>query len=174
MSIKSSENRAIIVMCLFCRKSTTVLFVLLSTAATLVAQEIVSLQKLTGEITLDGWSNEPGWQSVAPFTMTMSSPTYGSPPSEATEIRVAYNREALYVSGRFLDSDVKNLRASTLVRDAIGPQDDLFCIILDTFNDNENALGFLTSPAGIRSDFAVFNDAETAGPPPFNQSWNTF
>ncbi|MDH5599563.1 MAG: DUF5916 domain-containing protein, partial [Cyclobacteriaceae bacterium] len=43
---------------------------------------------------------------------------------------------------------------------------------LDTYNDNENGLCFMTSPTGIRLDMGVFNDAQ--GAMPLNPSWNTF
>ena len=44
-----------------------------------------------------------------------------------------------------------------------------FGIILDTFNDKENALVFWTSPAGIRGDVAVSADGGMN-----NDSWNTY
>jgi len=49
-------------------------------------------------------------------------------------------------------------------------------LILDTFNDNENALAFCTTPSGIRLDFTIFNDAQTPNPEdiPINLSWDTF
>ena len=56
--------------------------------------------------------------------------------------------------------------------------DDTFSIILDTFNDNESALWFLTTPNGIRLDMAISNDLQGGGPNPFgrviNTSWNTY
>jgi hypothetical protein len=52
------------------------------------------------------------------------------------------------------------------------PNSDWFGILVDTFNDKENALVFFTTPSGLRLDMTVFNDAQ--GEMPFNTDWNTF
>ncbi|GAI54268.1 unnamed protein product, partial [marine sediment metagenome] len=57
------------------------------------------------------------------------------------------------------DKDPSKIRYSTKKRDDFGGNSDGFGIILDTFDDNENALLFATTPAGLRSDFMIFNDA---------------
>jgi len=76
---------------------------------------------------------------------------------------------------RLYDSDASKIKSSTKKRDDFGPNSDGFGVILDTFNDNENALSFSTTPAGIRSDMSIFNDAVgRMEHMPFNMSWNTF
>ncbi|MEE9166785.1 MAG: DUF5916 domain-containing protein [Candidatus Neomarinimicrobiota bacterium] len=132
----------------------------------------MTLQRLQGPITLDGFSDEPAWQSIEPFDVIMHRPTFGLPPTERTEIRVGYDDDYLYVSGRMFDSEPEGIQDGGLDRDNLNPSTDFFGIILDTFNDNENALTFATSPVGIRVDAAVFNDAQ--GQFPLNVSWNTF
>jgi len=56
--------------------------------------------------------------------------------------------------------------------------DDTFAIILDTFDDEESALSFFTTPTGVRFDMSESNDAEFSGGSSFgnvvNQNWNTF
>jgi len=52
--------------------------------------------------------------------------------------------------------------------------DDIFGLVLDTFNDNESAVSFFTNPVGTRVDQTIANDAEWIGVRPFNLSWNTF
>lgn len=49
---------------------------------------------------------------------------------------------------------------------------DWFGLIIDTFNDKENALAFFTTPSGLRLDMTVYDDAQ--GDFPVNNSWNTF
>lgn len=89
--------------------------------------------------------------------------------TEKTEIRVAYDDEYLYASGRFYDSSPSEIRINSLYRDRFSG-DDGFAIYLDTFNDNENALLFAINPAGIRQDVIISGDAETSD----NTSWNTY
>ncbi len=141
------------------------------------AQEIaiperVSLPRLDGAIELDGLSDEPAWSAIAPLPMTTYQPSFEAEPTERTEIRIAYDDNYVYASGRFYDSEPDNIRSNSLYRDRYSG-DDTFALIIDTFNDNENALWFYTSPAGVRFDQAVTNDAEFSGGRPLNTSWNT-
>jgi hypothetical protein len=65
------------------------------------------------------------------------------------------------------------IRANGLRRDEMNG-DDLFGLVIDSFNDDESALAFYTNPAGTRIDEAISNDAEWSGSSPFNRNWNTF
>ncbi len=146
--------------------------------------EIVVLPRLQGPIRLDGLSDEPAWQAVEPLPLTMHKPVFGGTPTERTEIRIAYDDDYLYASGRFYDSDPDGIRGNARERDGISPSDDNFALILDTFNDNETALGFITTPAGNRFDFTINRDAQifissrssqsSQRMFPGNNSWNTY
>ena len=158
-------------------KKTTLLLALLLAAGPVQAQEIstperLTLPRLSQPIDFDGLSTEPAWDAVAPLPMTMYQPTYQGTPTERTEIRIAYDGEYLYASGRFYDTEPDGIRSNSLYRDRYSG-DDTFALVLDTFNDNENALWFYTSPAGVRFDQAVTNDAAFSGGRPINESWNT-
>ena len=137
----------------------------------------VVLTRLDAAIVLDGRSDEAAWEAVDPLPMTVFEPVYRGDASERTEIRVAYDDDYVYVAGRLYDSDPSGVRGNSLYRDRYSG-DDVFAIVLDTFNDNENALWFFTNPNGVRFDMAVSNDAEFSGGSPFggviNNSWNTF
>ena len=60
------------------------------------------------------------------------------------------------------------LEPLSLYRDQYN-ESDAFELILDTFDDNENALVFGTTPAALRYDMAESGDSRA-----FNQSWNTY
>jgi hypothetical protein len=143
--------------------------VALAAAAPLRAQAPHVVPRLTGPITLDGRSDEPAWQEVAPLPAVMMQPTAGAEPSERTEFRVAHDGEFLYVAGRMYDSDVRGIRATSLRRDDGSLSNDWLCINLDTFRDGENMLGFGVNPAGGRTDVAFSGDGATS-----NFNWNTF
>ena len=141
------------------------------------AQEVSSperfaLHRISQPIELDGLSTEAAWDAIEPLPMTMYQPAYEGALTERTEIRIAYDAQYLYASGRFYDTDPAGVRSNSLYRDRYSG-DDTFALVLDTFNDNENALWFYTSPAGVRFDQAVANDAEFSGGQPINESWNT-
>jgi len=134
----------------------------------------VAIPRLSGAITLDGLSNEPAWEGIAPLPLTTHSPVFGAPPAERTEIRLAYDDEYLYVGGRFYMADPNLIRGNSLLRDNLSLNDDNFTLLLDTFNDNESALIFQTTPAGARIDMTMANDARMYRRFPGNPSWNTF
>ena len=138
---------------------------------------VMALERIIGPIEIDGIVEEAGWQALAPFPLTAYEPVYQEPMTEQTEIRVGYDDQYLYVSGRLYDSQPDAIRANSMYRDLYSG-DDTFAIILDTFNDRENALWFTTTPNGIRLDLAIINDLQGGGPNPFgrviNSSWNTF
>ncbi len=130
------------------------------------------IPRINGSVDLDGLSDEPAWEGIEPFPMVMHMPDFGSPPSERTEILVAFDDEYLYVAGRLYDNEPSAIQAPSKKRDQTGLTHDWFGIVLDTFNDKENALFFATMPSGLRTDITVFNDAQ--GTAPINVTWNTF
>jgi hypothetical protein len=97
---------------------------------------------------------------VPPVSFTTHWPEFGKAPREPTEARIAHDERYLYVAFRNGDSKPDAIKVSTLKRDTIdfGAQ-DLNCVLIDSFNDNENSLAFYTNPAGVRSDGAITHDA---------------
>lgn len=128
--------------------------------------------RIDGQITLDGMLDESSWQRLQPLSLTTYVPESGNEPSEPSDVRLGYNGDYLYVGAKLYDSEPENIRVTSYKRDYMGRGSALFGIVLDTFNNNETALAFFTTPAGARTDFSVINDAE--GYPPFNSDWNTF
>lgn len=141
--------------------------------ATSAKAQAIPLTRLSGPIELDGRLDEPAWQSVPVLPITTYGPTYRAPPSERTEILVAYDDSYLYMGGRMYDSDPGGVRSTTLYRDQYSG-DDLLSIVLDTYNDYESAVWFTASPSGVRSDRSVANDAEFSSGRPMNNDWNSF
>ncbi|MCJ7465091.1 MAG: carbohydrate binding family 9 domain-containing protein [Maribacter sp.] len=109
-------------------------------------------------ITFDGRVDEAVWNSIAPVPMVQYEPNAGAPPTEKTEIRFAYDDTYFYASMRAYDEDPNGIRATSLYRDRISGSDHLE-LLLDTYNDNETAYVFTTTPTGIRNDLEIANDA---------------
>lgn len=136
------------------------------------------IPRLNGTVEMDGLSFEPAWEGVRPFPMIMQMPNFGEAPSERTEVLMAFDDEFLYIAGRMYDTEPSKIQAPTKKRDAMIASTDWLGLILDTFNDKENAMSFFTTPSGLRFDATVFNDAKPASDRPedmpINLSWNTF
>ena len=150
------------------------LIVIILFSVIIKAQDPIPLQRMTGIVRIDGISDEEAWQAIKPYPLIMNAPTFMGELTEKTEIKIAYDDEFIYAAAKLYDSDPSGVMGNALDRDGSTPADDHFGVILDSYNDNETALGFFTTPAGIRNEVAIYNDAESSGPPPWNNSWNTF
>lgn len=128
----------------------------------------LALPRLTGQVVLDGRLDDAGWRDVPALPLTMYVPVFRGTPRERTEIRVAFDDDALWFAGWFHDRDPEGVRVNSLYRDRWNG-DDAFAIYVDAFNDNENAKWFGTTPAGIRFDLLVSDDGAT-----LNGSWDGF
>ncbi len=81
--------------------------------------------------------------------LVQREPVPGARPSEATDVHVAYNDNAIYVAIRCYDSRPGELRATQMQRDGDLLFDDFVQILFDTYADRRNAYYFATNPAGV-------------------------
>ena len=76
------------------------------------------------------------------------------------------------------DSDPSGLLVASRKRDEALVSSGEIMLVFDSFNDKENAIGFSTTPSGIRNDFTISRDGMMMGGDPkmtpLNMSWNTF
>ncbi len=139
---------------------------------------VVIIPRLTDSVTFDGKPFEEAWNSVSPFQMITHSPVFGKPVTERTEIMVAHDDRFLWVGARLFDRDPSKIQMTSKKRDDMTGQSDFFAIVLDTYDDNENAVMFMTNPSGLRTDMTINHDAEgdmsSPASMPMNSSWNTF
>ena len=136
---------------------------------------ILEIHKTRESLLFDGICDEALWEQADLFPMAMFRPNHGQEVSERSEIFVTFDDDYLYLGARLYYENGANLTVTTKKRDGADGGSDNFGILLDTFNDNENALCFETNPSGLRSDFTIANDMQTIlGLSPFNRSWNTF
>jgi hypothetical protein len=133
--------------------------------------EVWSLPRITGSVVIDGHVIEEAWSDIDPLPVTMYQPVYRGDMSEASEIRVGYDNEFVYISGVLHDSDPDRIVANSLYRNSYSG-DETFAIILDSFNDNENAKWFFVTPTGNRVDMLISKDSE--GENSTNRNWTTF
>jgi hypothetical protein len=158
------------------RSNIFILSCLLTLSQYTYSQEQVSISRIEGEFKFDGIINDGCWQNIQPLSMVMHTPTFGNQPSEKSEVMMCYDNTYLYIGARLFDSDASKMLISSKKRDEMEVSSEELMLIFDTFNDKENALGFATTPTGLRSDFTISKDAMGGDPHqgPFNMSWNTF
>ncbi len=142
------------------------------------SQGSIKISHITEPITFDGRPDEAAWNETTVFPLIVHAPNYGTQPTEESEVMVGYDQEYLWVGARLYSEDPSNITSTSKKRDEESRNSDNFGIILDTYDDNENALAFFTMPSGARIDYTVSNDGEGGGGGPgrgsINRSWNTF
>jgi len=113
---------------------------------------------------IDGLVNDEAWSHVEPYdTFTQQDPIEGAPASERTEVRVMYDQSTIYIGVICFDSEPDKIIVSQSRRDAQLTDVDSIVIVLDTFNDNQNAFVFGTNPLGIEYDGQVSGEGITGG-----------
>jgi hypothetical protein len=81
-----------------------------------------------------------------------TEPIEGELATQRTEIRFAYDDDALYVGARMFDDQGADGVRTRLVRRDGSPNSDYLEIILDTFHDHLGRTFFRNNPAGSRGD----------------------
>jgi len=136
----------------------------------------LQISRLNGKIVFDGNPVDDAWRKIDPLRVIMFSPLWGKDPGEETDLRIGYDDNFLYVGGIMSYKDTSMVRSASFKRDYLGMGSDWLGLILDTYNDKENAVAFCTTPDALRWDASIMRDAVTNMPDemPFNISWNTF
>ncbi len=111
---------------------------------------------------IDGHLDELLWTRIEPVsTFTQVWPDTGSPSTEDTEVRIAYDRDNLYFAFRNLDDNPELIRAKNLERGGRNDRDDHVYIGLDTYRDGRNAYLFEMNALGTQDDATVTDEGLT-------------
>ena len=87
-------------------------------------------------------------------------PTEYSAPSERTEIRVLYDEDFLYVSGKMFYDDPELITVNRMIQGAGLRYEDRMMVYINPFNDGRNGYLFITNPNGLRIEAILENVTE--------------
>ncbi|MEN8157313.1 MAG: DUF5916 domain-containing protein [Bacteroidota bacterium] len=157
------------------RKSRRILvLVLIGTALAgpldLMAQDPMVISRLSDEPELDGNLFEPAWEQMEAHSLIMCLPNSGQPVTERSVFKIGYTDKHLYFAAYNYDREPEKIQSFSKIRDEMQLNNDWCGLMLDVYNDYENALTFFTSPAAVRLDMQILNDGE--GVFPVNRDWN--
>jgi hypothetical protein len=108
------------------------------------------------ELQMDGIIDEAFWLNIpANGNFLMQEPIEGNEPTDRTEIRVAFDKQNIYIGVICHDSDPSGIKAFQKKRDAPLETDDGFRWIFDTFMDKRRAYFFEINPLGLRGDGGI-------------------
>lgn len=107
---------------------------------------------------IDGRLDDEAWLRSSPATgLTQIEPEAGKPMSEATEVRILYDQDAIYIGVTCHDSNPAGILARGRERDGSVLSGDHVAFFFDTFHDSRNGYVFAVSPDEGRWDAAVSN-----------------
>ncbi len=113
---------------------------------------------------LDGSVDEDVWGSVAPATaFIQQNPDEGAPATERTEVRITFDDQNLYFGIVCFDREPENIVVTQNRRDGSLDDTDSVQLLIDAYNDGQNAFVFGTSPTGIEFDAQVTKAGQTRG-----------
>jgi len=107
----------------------------------------------TAPVSVDGALDEGVWSTAPAATgFTQQDPSEGQPATQRTEVRFAYDAEALYVGARMFDSlGAAGVRTRLSRRDQAAGGDWLE-LVFDTYHDHTGYTVFRINPSGVKTD----------------------
>lgn len=119
-------------------------------------------------VKVDGALDDEVWQRAeAVGGFVQSEPQDGRPATEKTEVRLAYDRNHLYIAALCHDSQPGGGIVNEIREDFRSFDQDTFEVIIDTFTDRRNGFVFITNRQGARADQQVANEGRE-----INTSWD--
>ncbi len=128
-------------------------------AAQIPTSRAVTAVRAASPPSIDGRLEDPVWKEAVPSSgFLQRDPVEGQPASEETQVRVAYDDDALYLGARLLDRDPSGIVRQLSRRDA-AVEADLLVLYLDPHHDRLTGAGFAVSAAGVQRDALIYNDS---------------
>ena len=134
-------------------------------AQTVEAMRVQTPPRVDGKLTEAVWSAGPMVTGL-----TQREPEEGAPAIENTEVRFAYDDDALYIGARMFSANPAAIRALVTRRDREGSSERIV-VSLDTYRDRRTAYTFSVTPAGVRIDYYHSSDDEDDTDSDYNPVW---
>lgn len=123
----------------------------------------ITLAPGTAAPVIDGRVTDEAWTRVEPYaTFTQQDPVEGAPASERTEVRVLLDQTTMYIGIICFDREPDKIIVSQARRDSPLTDVDSVIVVLDTFDDHQNAFVFGTNALGIEYDGQVSGEGQTS------------
>src|SRR5438094_4323628 len=117
-----------------------------------------SAVRAASPVVIDGRDDDAVWRLAPAITQFREfQPKEDGDPRYATEAKVAYDDHNLYVFIRAFDPHPDSILKLLARRDVRAATDQLK-IMIDSYHDRRNGFEFAVNPAGVKRDYAVYND----------------
>lgn len=124
--------------------------------------------KISDAPKIDGILNESFWASAEiakDFVMFEPGNGEAEQASMNTEVKIAYNDQAIYISAVLKDRSPDSILTQLTARDDFNQNTDWFGIFLNPYNDGLNDFNFWVTAAGVQADARTTQDGD-------DFSWN--
>ena len=122
---------------------------------------------------LDGTLDDALWQSAEPIReFRQREPREGEEATEKTEVRILYNRHAIYFGVYCHDTKPDQIVGTELRRDASQDLDDHFEIMIDSNLDRRGGYVFQINPLGTQIDGLIVEEQGAANGGDFDTGWD--
>lgn len=113
------------------------------------------------EPVIDGVLDEAVWRQAAEVDdLLQVDPIEFAEPSEATQIWIFYDEDALYLAARLWHEDANDITARVLRHGEGLDSDDQFVLIIDPYLDRRSGYRFQINPNGVRWDAIYQNTSD--------------
>ena len=114
--------------------------------------------RATAPVVIDGRDDDEVWRIAPPITQFREfQPKEDGDPRFATEAKVAYDDRYFYVFIRAFDPHPDSILKLLARRDVRAATDQLK-IMVDSYHDRRSGFEFAVNPAGVKRDYAMYND----------------
>src|SRR6185503_4236633 len=122
-------------------------------------KQATAIRVPNGSIRIDGRLDDEVWQKATPITdFIQKEPVEGGKPTDAMDVRIAYDDDALYVGARMFSKDGR-IQAPLGRRDNVDQAEHIL-VSFDTFLDRRTAVVYGVTAAGVRIDRYHSSDDE--------------
>lgn len=122
------------------------------------AQESLVAMRASAPPVIDGRLSDECWRSAPVISsFTQREPDEGRPATERTEVRFAYDDQAIYVAAKLFDAEPGAIAARLSPRDEDADA-DWITVLLDPMHDRRTGALFRVSAANVQKDALLYND----------------
>jgi len=131
-----------------------------NTATDNISRKKATAVKINKSPKIDGILDEGVWQNApSAANFIERRPNNGKPAVESlkSEVKILYDDTGIYFGAVLFDNEPSKIAKELTERDNI-ENDDIFGVTLNGYNDHQQSLEFLVTPAGVQADAKLTND----------------
>jgi len=135
-------------------------------------KKVLEINKVDKAPKIDGVLDDEAWQNTTiASNFTERRPENGAavPDSIRTEVKVVYTDRGVYFGAKMYDPNPESIPRELTERDNIG-NTDFFFVILNGYNDGQQALYFIVTASGVQYDALATNNNEDSS---YNGIWDS-